>query len=291
MRAQQRSPVPELHFPAHRRRRGRGWLVVAAVLASSALLVAARAQPGSAPLADLSAVDHASDPAAALDGEGRGPRDQPGLEGEAASEATDLPVTATPRLGVVDGLDLLLPADEAIVVGFHEASSAAHAIEPIGQLLSNENTTRFEPVEDHPDGVGFHILSSRGRIAPPTSAVDIVLEDGDAVLAPVTGIVADIRAYHLYGEHLDHRVEIHPDAAPHLRVVLVHVDDLRVREGDRVVAGTTVLASTANRFPFSSQIDRETEPDRWPHVHLEVQDIDARRPGDPPEDQDTSGAS
>lgn len=186
-----------------------------------------------------------------------------------------------PFVAEVDGLSLRLPAADVEVVGFHEASTAvAVGLEPVGRLRSNANTTRFSPPPSDPAGSDYLVLSSRGRPQAPTSAIDVVLRDDVDVLAPVTGTVTDVRTYWLYGEHRDHRVEIVPDAAPELRVVLVHVDGVRVAAGDRVEAATTVLATTANRFPFSSQIDRETEPDRWPHVHLEVQPADAPRPGD-----------
>jgi hypothetical protein len=91
----------------------------------------------------------------------------------------------------------------------------------------------------------------------------------------VDGVVTEVRPYLLYGQHPDTRVEIRPDDAPHLRVVLIHVDGVQVAAGDRLTAGETVLAGSANRFPFSSHVDRYLERG-WPHVHLEVVDPDAR---------------
>lgn len=57
-------------------------------------------------------------------------------------------------------------------------------------------------------------------------------------------------------------------------------DGALVGVGDRVWGGVTPIAASVRRLPFSSQIDRETEPERLGHVHLEVQPIDAPRPGD-----------
>ena len=183
---------------------------------------------------------------------------------------------ATPRLASVGGLTLSPPSPDVLLVGYHEASKAgALALHPVGRGLSNENTTRITLPPDADDGSDYHVMSSRGRVLPPTSAVDIVMRDGDAVRSPVDGVVIEVRPYALYGKHPDTRIEIRPDDAPDLRVVLIHVDGVRVTAGQRLAAGKTVLADTANRFPFASHVDRYLD-ERWPHVHLEVVDPSAR---------------
>lgn len=172
----------------------------------------------------------------------------------------------------VDGMVLSLPSTDVLLVGYHEASRVgALAFEPIGRGASNANTSRLTLPPDRDEGPSYHVLSSRGRPLPPTSAVDVVLRDDDPVLAPVDGVVTEVRPYHLYGTHPDTRLEIRPDDAPHLRLVMIHVDGVQVAVGDRVVTGRTVLAATANRFPFASHVDRYLDG-RWPHVHLEVKD-------------------
>lgn len=178
---------------------------------------------------------------------------------------------ATPTFASVDGLKLHLLSPRSILVGFHEASKAeAQGMLPNGRLVENANTTRIDPPPDAADGPEYVILSSRGRRPPPTSAADVLMRDDDPVLSPVSGTVVEVRPYALYGTYPDHRIEIQPDDAPHLRVVLIHVADVEVAAGDRVVAGETSLAGSANRFDFGSHIDRYTEPERWPHVHVEV---------------------
>jgi hypothetical protein len=201
------------------------------------------------------------------------------LQVESAAVALDLEPTAV--FARVGDLELRLPSRDPVLAGFHEASTGV-AIElvPVGIPVANHNTTKFEVPAPDPRGRPYLVMSSRGRVFPATSALDVALRDDDPVLAPVTGIVSDVRTYWLYGAHEDRRVEIVPDDAPHLRIVLVHVSGVEVAPGMRVEAGSSVIARSVNRFPFTSQIDRETEPERFGHVHIELQPVDAPRPGD-----------
>ena len=223
----------------------------------------------------------ASDPAAG-DPEATGAAGDEAAAVPVAGEAADGPDDGRPPpVARVGALTLRLPSAEPVVVGFHEASTAgALELVPVGVNVANHNTTRFTAPPDDPTGARYIVMASRGRVFPPTSALDVVLRDDDPVLSPVSGTISDVRSYYLYGQHLDHRVEITPDDAADLRVVVVHLDAVRVQVGDRVDEGTTRLAGSAMRFPFSSQIDRETEPDRWPHVHIEVKHEDTPRPGE-----------
>jgi biotin carboxyl carrier protein len=157
----------------------------------------------------------------------------------------------------VDGLDLHKPSEALVLAGFHQASTPGSlAMDPVG-----DRTT---------------VLPSRGRAYPRTSAVDLVLHDEDAVRAPVTGRVVKSEQYRLYGRHGDRRITIRPKGRSDLRVVMLHVEGTHVEVGDRVEGGETVIARTARRFPFRSQVDRETAPDAWPHVHLEVKRVGGR---------------
>jgi biotin carboxyl carrier protein len=202
------------------------------------------------------------------------------------------PQAATPPLATFDGLALHLPTERPIIVGFHEASSPeALEMGPTGRLQENENTTKFEPPEELEEGSEYLVMASRGRPRAATSAVDVVMHTGDPVLSPVAGTVTDVRSYHLYGAHEDYRIELAPHEAPDLRVVLIHLDDLEVAEGDEVQAGETVLAGTARPFPFSSQVDRYTEPKRWPHVHIEVKVADDEDDEDGEDDDERRSAT
>ncbi len=278
--ARPESIFPLSSAPSHhvRARRGRWrWLALTglavAAIALPALVAAGEGRPEAG--ADPAPLD--LEPATQQDPSPDG-GDEPGV----ASVRLEEPAEPEPeQLARIDDVVLMVPGHAPVVVGYHEASSAeALEMQPLGQLIANRNPTKYDaPGNDEP-GADYLVLASRDRPFPATSAVDVVLLDDDPVLSPATGTISDVRSYYLYGQHLDHRLEITPDNAPHLRVVLVHIDDVVVQPGDRVVAGRTTVAGAAMRFPFLSQIDRETEPAQWPHVHIEVKHQTAVRPGD-----------
>lgn len=191
------------------------------------------------------------------------PRSDPAVPGAASRGTARGPGT----FAAVDRLPLVLPHPAPEVVGFHEAlAPEALALAPTGRLDANDHHTYVPP--DDAGGPRYRVLATRGRGTPATSAVDVVVPRGDAVTAPVTGTVTEVREYVLYGETTDVRVGLRPDDAPHLRVVLIHLEQPRVAPGDRVVAGTTPLA-TARLLPFASHVDAFA-PSRMPHTHLEV---------------------
>jgi hypothetical protein len=257
---------PRPMFARRRRRRSvvRVLALVAAVLAAATLFAAAPidAWTGFGSL-DGEEVVAATQPDAPVDAEASGRTTDAPEEGTAAP--------ATSAFATIDALTLHLPASEVVLVGFHEASSRdAQAFAPVGRLEDHQNTTKFDPPADVPEGPPYVVLSSRGRPFPATSAIDVLLEVDEPVRSPVTGTVTDVRSYSLYGKHADQRIEIAPADAPDQRIVMIHLDGVGVAIGDEVVGGETVVAGSARLFPFGSHIDRYTEPDRHPHVHYEI---------------------
>jgi hypothetical protein len=181
---------------------------------------------------------------------------------------------ADPRLAAFAtwrGLEVHLTAVDVRCVCYHEASySDAMALHPLGRMRHDYNTTKFPVDEPSTRGPGYVVMSSRGRVTPATSAADLVMPRRTRVLAPVTGVVTKVKRYLLYGRYVDFDVEVRPDAAPQMRVSMIHLDRLRVREGDRVEQGITALG-VPRTFPFGDQTDLYV-PGGNPHVHLEVVD-------------------
>lgn len=160
------------------------------------------------------------------------------------------PGESPPLFATAGGVRLLLPSRHVRALGYHEAMT------PLGQPL--------RPVA----GVPARTLPSRGRPTGRRTAVDIAVDPGTPVLAPVSGRVVEVARYVLYGAYRDTRIRIVPDGDAGRLVTLLHVTGATVRPGQRVEAGHSVVARAAARFPFASQV--EAVAGRLPHVHLEV---------------------
>ncbi len=169
-------------------------------------------------------------------------------------------------------------AEDTVAVAFHEASHKGTAtLLPIGRCGICRNRAKFAAPASSVPNLRYIVMDSRGRAASGTSAVDIVVRKGTAVVAPVTGTVRNVKRYRLYRRYPDIRVAIAPDADPVRRVVVIHLRGVTLRRGDRVEASTTVIGRV-REFPFESQVDRYVRGS-FPHVHIEVRRrVEARPP-------------
>ena len=182
---------------------------------------------------------------------------------------------------LVGDLSLTVPHREPIAIAFHEANRVeALEMTPVGRLDVNDNATRFQPPADT-QGPLYRVLSSRGRAAAATSAVDVVVPLGDRVTAPVTGRVTQVTEYPLYGQIRDWRVEIAPQGRPDLAVVVIHLLRPSVSVGDSVAAGRTPLG-VVRLLPFDSHVEYARD-DTQPHAHIEVKPSVDTVPIDPNE--------
>jgi biotin carboxyl carrier protein len=175
--------------------------------------------------------------------------------------APPLPARSVTRQGfvpfaVVGPLTLVHPAALVERVGFHESN--------------HDGAQQLAPL---PTAVSAATLESRERDTGPRGAADIVVDPATEIRSPVTGVVKRGGVYTLYCDHKDNFVVIEPDARPGWEVKLLHMVGLRVRAGQRVVAGQTLIAENARKLPFESQVDELAAPlSAWPHVHIEVVD-------------------
>ncbi|MDP9441570.1 MAG: M23 family metallopeptidase, partial [Actinomycetota bacterium] len=194
-----------------------------------------------------------------------------------------------------------LPATTTMAPTTTTAKRSTTPALPLGRLVVDQEWTPFAIVGDvvlsHPsprvERVGFHesnhegaqqlvplpaavspvALEARQRGTRPYTAADVVMDPDVEVRAPVTGRVKRAGTYVLYCKHSDDYAVIAPDQQPTWEVKILHIDGVRVRAGQRVKAGVTVLAPRATQLPFQSQVDelRTVDP-AWPHVHIEVVD-------------------
>jgi hypothetical protein len=156
----------------------------------------------------------------------------------------------------VGGLVLRHPSARVERIGFHEAN--------------HDGARELEPL---PTAVRPTTLESRERGTSLRTAADVVVDPAVEIRSPVTGTVKRAGTYVLYCKYSDDFLVIDPDDHPGWEVKLLHINGVRPRPGDRVVAGETVVASGPTQLPFESQVDETSEVQpAWPHVHVEVVD-------------------
>lgn len=193
----------------------------------------------------------------------------PDLGQPAGSRTEGPPAPDQPQVfATSSGVPLVVPSDQARVVGYHQAASpAALPLEPRGAPFTNRNVPRYSPLPASP-GPDYAVMATRSRGTHPASAVDIAVPQNVTVKSPVSGTVAEVKPYLLYGRHPDLMVTVVPEGRPDLHVVIIHINGSLVNPGQPLVAGETPLALSAMPFSFGSQIDEFAGP--GPHVHLEM---------------------
>ena len=179
----------------------------------------------------------------------------------APSPRSGFPEKSVPRqawtaFATVGGVTLHHPSNRVERVAFHE---------------SNHDGARV--LEVLPTAVSPTDLESRDRGTPGRTAADVVVDPDSQIRSPVTGTVIRGGRYTLYCDYKDYFVVIEPDGHPGWEVKVLHINVLRVRKGERVAAGQSILANRPAVLLFESQVDESsaTQP-AWPHVHIEVVD-------------------
>lgn len=185
-----------------------------------------------------------------------------------ASDGDSRPQTdPTPRFATFDDIAFRLPFDPSVLttLAFHQASGdkAQHLTSLVPDRsaaavkkatdAAKASTATVSAAGGAPDGpyendddvwTGSAIrLWRSGRSGNPDTAADIGANPGTDVYAPISGGVLQARSYMLYGKHPDWEIHIRPDGHPELDLVLIHVQDVSVQAGDRVVAGVTRIAA------------------------------------------------
>lgn len=203
-----------------------------------------------------------------------------------AGESNIKPFANIPQIG----LTLYYPVESAKLVafGYHEANNKrALAMVPVQAALPS--TTPPASVIEKVNASGslsggggakkvHFLMNTRGRGQAPTSAVDVPVIDQAEIKSPVSGRVTLVKTYMLYGKLEDNHVEIEPEGIPGVRVVMIHIKNVRVKEGDQVKAGRTVIAEPRTLTRIGSQIDRYL-PKPYLHVHIQVNPYNARSSG------------
>lgn len=168
-------------------------------------------------------------------------------------------------------LDIHYPAGpkKLVAVGFHQADNKK-AVRYVPLLkchgIDTASTTKALLKRGK---IKLFQQPLRGRGDSNFTAADCAVPPKTTVVAPVTGVVTNVRSYKLYGWINDLRLEIKPDGYPHLRVVMIHITGVKVKAGDRVVGGITPVA-VVRHLPIVSTINRFVPVSPVDHVHIQV---------------------
>lgn len=169
-------------------------------------------------------------------------------------------------------LRIHLPAlsDKLVAVGFHQADNRK-ALRFLPSMkchrIDTAAKTRALLKKDH--SLKLFQQPLRGRHDSNFTAADCAVLPKTTVVAPVSGVVTSVRHYKLYGRIYDLRLEIKPDGARHLRVVMIHITGVKVKKGQRVVGGITPVA-VVRHLKLDSTINRFVPVKRIDHVHVQV---------------------
>lgn len=212
------------------------------------------------------------------------------LEETATTSPEEERYLPTPYIAEGGGIILhsAVRADQLTEILIHNASySYANALDT--QLIEATNTEIMAAhgtgriADEQPTGdewlKGEFIRCFRSSNAGPRmSAIDCGGPVGATVYAPVSGTVVRVKDYKLYNNegYPDVQVHIQPEGRPDLDVVLIHLENPVVSEGDQVVGGVTPLAQVRDVYAYigdEMQLkDYTADGDNGNHTHIQIND-------------------
>jgi len=260
-----RSGSPE-RAPRHAAPVWARWVAFAAITAALAVCALAPAHPvvaaaGPAGLASI----------ATSDTSGSVPPTSTPTTHTADASASVVATTFTFARMAGSKLDIHVPAGPKyfVAVGFHQADNKkAVRFVPLMTCHKIDKVSVIKPLLKK-GKIKLFQQPLRGRGDSNLTAADCAVKPKTTVVAPVTGVVTNVRHYKLYGYIDDLRLEIKPDGWAHLRVVMIHITNVKVKAGQRVVGGVTPVA-VVRHLPFVSTINRFVPVSPIDHVHIQV---------------------
>jgi hypothetical protein len=113
-----------------------------------------------------------------------------------------------------------------------------------------------------------------GRMGALFTAIDCGAKAGTPVCSPVDGTVMEIRRYKLYGKYDDIEINIKPDLWSDVDVVMLHVTNPTVTEGQHLIGGVTEIAHVRKLSSLMSDLQlRSYSVDGGNHTHVQINRI------------------
>lgn len=171
-------------------------------------------------------------------------------------------------------LYLPIPKSSLTTIGFHEAfNPQSMRLKPRGIEINTKKMSRqkFRELKAKYEEELFYSLMWRGpRSGPINSSIDVGAKGGTMTYSPISGRVSEVRKYKLYGRIPDNEVHILPEGYNDRHVVIIHIDDIRVKAGDRVVTGLTPIGRARQLSRFFKQQLSDYSKEAGDHAHYQV---------------------
>ncbi|RJQ55552.1 MAG: hypothetical protein C4521_02135 [Actinobacteria bacterium] len=191
------------------------------------------------------------------------------------------PEAPTPVFAYADKLVLSLPypKDQVTAIAYHQVyNNEALRLVPAPQLnhhrMLNDLPSKQRQSKSATISVPQKRMYRSDRSGPADRAADIGTKMGTPVRALVSGRIIKVKHYMLYGKYPDFEVDIQPDANPELKVMLFHIDKVRVKRGARVVSGITRLGVVRDLARYFQPQIAEFTKERGNHIHVQIKRIE-----------------
>lgn len=175
-------------------------------------------------------------------------------------------------------LKLYLPIEKGklTAIGFHEAFNPQSVVlKPQGKELNTKKMSKQKVLElkDRYDELLYSHMWRGARGGPMNSSIDVGAKAGTMTYSPIGGRVSQIRKYKLYGRIPDNEVHILPDGYNDRHLVIIHIDDIKVKAGDKVVSGITPIGRVRQLSRFFKQQLSDYSKEAGDHAHYQVNKI------------------
>ena len=150
-----------------------------------------------------------------------------------------------------------------------QAASLTATAASVAATTTTTTTATISAATDLWQGQVLRLFRS-GRTGSPNTAVDVGGQPGTMVVAPVDGVVAQVKPYKLYNKYDDYEIHIAPTGATDFEVVMLHIDGPVVKVGDKVTGGRTQIGVVRNLARYETlQLGEYTPGAKGDHTHVQ----------------------